>query len=465
MMKITSIRLKKVRCFKEITVDLCEEGHACSALIAGNNGSGKSAVLRSIAMGLCDQASSGALLRELPGDFVRSSGKNSNRTAEIEVSLQDCDQGESFRLNTEISSSKKLGFETVKLTILDSKNKEIPQEKFEWGKIFVAAYGAGIRTEGTEDYVQYFSADAVYSLFKYSQTLQNPELVWRRLLDASGDIGSEATQNDKIPAVLASILDLDSEASTTESNATTDAVSLENNGIFIKGKGWEPQELSAVGDGYRALTTMVVDLLGWQLLAQNNETILDETSEHASSAWTPLDWRNLKGIVIIDELEKHLHPRLQRKVISRLAKIFPEVQFIISTHSPLCVSGAADVEGNGFKILKSFRNEKGEQKIEKNSVPVGYRADQVLVDYFDLETTVSPEFEKKVNELRRLSLKRATEKLGKEEARRLEKLSRELEKNAPLLYEREQDREIELRTEKYHKKLIKLLEKVDAEDD
>ena len=40
-------------------------------MLTGNNGTGKSAVLRSIAMGLCDEASAGGLLRELPGDFIR----------------------------------------------------------------------------------------------------------------------------------------------------------------------------------------------------------------------------------------------------------------------------------------------------------------------------------------------------------------------------------------------------------
>jgi predicted ATP-binding protein involved in virulence len=44
------------------------------------------------------------------------------------------------------------------------------------------------------------------------------------------------------------------------------------------------------------------------------------------------------GIVIIDEIELHLHPTLQQEVLNRLKKTFPEIQFIVSTHSPLVVS-------------------------------------------------------------------------------------------------------------------------------
>lgn len=47
----------------------------------------------------------------------------------------------------------------------------------------------------------------------------------------------------------------------------------------------------------------------------------------------------IKGIVIIDEIDLHLHTDLQYKVLPKLIKLFPNVQFIISTHSPLFVLG------------------------------------------------------------------------------------------------------------------------------
>jgi predicted ATP-dependent endonuclease of OLD family len=52
--------------------------------------------------------------------------------------------------------------------------------------------------------------------------------------------------------------------------------------------------------------------------------------------------RELKGIVIIDELDAHLHVSLQRRIFPFLSRSFPNVQFIISTHSPFVLTSVSD---------------------------------------------------------------------------------------------------------------------------
>lgn len=59
-------------------------------------------------------------------------------------------------------------------------------------------------------------------------------------------------------------------------------------------------------------------------------TIANEDSEDALTG---------PGIVMIDELELHLHPNWQRSIIKSLSATFPNVQFIFTTHSPLILSG------------------------------------------------------------------------------------------------------------------------------
>lgn len=53
-----------------------------------------------------------------------------------------------------------------------------------------------------------------------------------------------------------------------------------------------------------------------------------------------------KAIVLIDEIELHLHPKLQRKIMPKLSEIFPNVQFIVTTHSPQVLGEI----GDNFKI-------------------------------------------------------------------------------------------------------------------
>ena len=52
------------------------------------------------------------------------------------------------------------------------------------------------------------------------------------------------------------------------------------------------------------------------------------------------DFRNISGIAIIDEFDNHLHPKWQRMLVEKLTKLFPKVQFIVSTHSPIPFLGA-----------------------------------------------------------------------------------------------------------------------------
>lgn len=61
---------------------------------------------------------------------------------------------------------------------------------------------------------------------------------------------------------------------------------------------------------------------------------------------------DVKGIVLIDEIEMHMHSTMQRDVLPSLLKLFPNVQFILTTHSPLFLLGMRDTFGDdGFEIL------------------------------------------------------------------------------------------------------------------
>lgn len=67
----------------------------------------------------------------------------------------------------------------------------------------------------------------------------------------------------------------------------------------------------------------------------------------------------IKGIVVIDEIDIHLHSNLQYKVLPELIKLFPKVQFIITTHSPLFLLGMRkEYQDDNFKIMNLPNAEK-----------------------------------------------------------------------------------------------------------
>jgi len=91
-----------------------------------------------------------------------------------------------------------------------------------------------------------------------------------------------------------------------------------------------------LSEGYKSIIIFVSDLL-YRL--QNNQPKSKQIEE-------------LHGIVLVDEIDLHLHPKWQRVLITKLRNLLPGVQFIFTTHSPTIIQGASD---NAI-IYRVFRN-------------------------------------------------------------------------------------------------------------
>ena len=71
-MYIKKVTLENIRCFKDITIDLSSEnGINKWAVILGDNGSGKTSLLRCIAIGICDEDEAKSLLQDLETELIR----------------------------------------------------------------------------------------------------------------------------------------------------------------------------------------------------------------------------------------------------------------------------------------------------------------------------------------------------------------------------------------------------------
>ena len=67
---------------------------------------------------------------------------------------------------------------------------------------------------------------------------------------------------------------------------------------------------------------------------------------------------NTSAVVLIDEIDEHLHLKWQRHIVKKLREIFPNIQFIMTTHSPTIIQGAS----NDAVIYRVYRNE-GKTKV------------------------------------------------------------------------------------------------------
>lgn len=426
-MYISKIVLENIRCFEKLDVDPTVGGFP--VLFCGDNGNGKSTVLRCIAMGLCDVSSAAALFRELQGEFIRKGKEQSGGKIQIDLRGRS---GVNYRTETTIKYLKAFEMVEQELSVEESPGKwtEMRKEEFPWEQIFVTAYGAGIRTQGNLEYPDYLAVDAVYPLFRYDTPLQSPELTYRRVLqearEAGGHDPAEREKNVQqmrryLDQLLKYVLDLESEEG--------EVIDLTSTGLFARGH-WGECELGALGDGYKAITNWVLDLVSWWLLylkLENEKNIFNN--------------RNISGIVLIDEVEQHLHPKWQRHIINRLHDRFPNIQFIGTTHSPMVVAGTADIDQSSVVALRpGLDGGVDYEEIEPEKIR-GLRADQLLTsEVFGLSVARSLGFEER---LLRFSELYQREELSEPERREFVQLRDRLVRELPEAAETEDERRIQ----------------------
>jgi uncharacterized protein (TIGR02646 family) len=143
--------------------------------------------------------------------------------------------------------------------------------------------------------------------------------------------------------------------------------------------------LDELSDGYQSVIALATDMM--QVLMHRWEAI--EPAE---------------GIVAIDEVEAHLHPRWRMRIVSSLRRVFPRLQFLTTSHDPLCLRGL--LEGEAVVMRRRPRHE---VFAVTDLPPVqGLRVDQLLTsEIFGLNSTSDPEVDKLLDEYRELRWRRS----------------------------------------------------------
>lgn len=358
---ITKISLRNIKCLPskvDLDIPVPNGTQPSWTLLFGDNGTGKTSILRCIAMGLCDKTAAGGLSLELATSMI----SNKSNKAVIEIHFT----------NTSVPNSN-YSIKTF-LKRIDSTSDSISKPNTLNGSLFVCGYGASSRILGTESYQQYRPIDAVYTLFNYEARLQNPETVLFRI---SESLRANGLRKDDLLRKFDRILMLP-EGSTT----------LDSKGLRIGGFWGESVPAQGLGDGYTATLSWISDLLSWKLLHEKEQ--FDE---------------EVRGIVLLDEIEQHLHPAWQREIVPLLSKEFPQIQFIGTSHAPLIATGAASLPNDSCQLVRLSQDRSNNQVLvhPDQSLPQSQRADQVLTsELFGLTTTTSNTLIQKIEDYTRL---------------------------------------------------------------
>ncbi len=210
--------------------------------------------------------------------------------------------------------------ETVtKIRVFDNERERvIPSEPISQGTQllkYIACYGSA----RLDTYSESSSRDKspTLSLFDSRTLLENIELQLAKWRYKSDDPKFE-TKYKKVTDIIKRLLDL----KTIKIDRNSDEV------LYIEkdreGETYQPLASKQLAAGYRSLISMIGDMI-LRLFDTQPGTF---------------DPKDLKGIVIIDELDLHFHPKWQKRLPGLLSNIFPRIQFIVSTHSPIPLLGA-----------------------------------------------------------------------------------------------------------------------------
>jgi uncharacterized protein (TIGR02646 family) len=159
--------------------------------------------------------------------------------------------------------------------------------------------------------------------------------------------------------------------------------------------------LEHLSDGFQSLLALAADIVAVMI-----------------SRWPAME--AAEGIVLIDELDAHLHPRWRMRIVQSLRDVFPRVQFLASSNDPLCLRGLRNGE-----VVVMRRNEKNEAVVLTDVPPVeGLRVDQLLTsEFFGLYSTIDPGLDQLFDEY---YLLKAKPRLTKAEAARQAELDERL---------------------------------------
>lgn len=371
-MKIESLILENYRGFQSLKLDLPQR-----CLLVGRNGSGKSTVLDALTVGL------DGLMREL-APVLEESGWRGWRLTDIDIhngsngvrATLDFGgptvsifhrRGSETAINARLVSPA--GYEAQPLAVLMSlRTSRLLPAWLESERRLVHPY-RGIQPELEAWWVSMDEGYATFSQtvpwFRREENAENEtrlrrdpayrhrslEVVRSALTSFLNGLGTGAFANPHISRV----------------DASGNPLAPATDGELVFDKDGQPLTIQQLSDGERTTLLMVMDIARRLAIANPKDDPLQGT-----------------GIVLIDEVELHLHPAWQRAVLPALFATFPNIQFIATTHSPQVL---ASVPSECVRILENFQ-----------AYPVGHTegrdSNALLREIFDVPERPQPALDK-----------------------------------------------------------------------
>ncbi len=157
--------------------------------------------------------------------------------------------------------------------------------------------------------------------------------------------------------------------------------------VMVRHRRFGLVRLDALSDGYLTTAGWVVDLIARWV-------------ERQRARYEPVNdlLREMVGLVLLDEIDLHLHPVWQMRIIEDVRALFPRLSFVVTTHNPLALQGAR----RGEVFVMRHDAESGAVEFTSRDILPGYDVDRVLLEQFGVAHTFDRETRALLDEYRAL---------------------------------------------------------------
>jgi len=180
---------------------------------------------------------------------------------------------------------------------------------------------------------------------------------------------------------------------------------VSSRGVEFEDASGFPVSVEELSDGYRSVLSMTFELIRQLARNYSEEQIFYDQNMRVI----------VPGVVMIDEIDAHLHPTWQKKIGFWLTEHFPNFQFIVTTHSPLICQASA--KGSIFLLPRPGTEEEGRilEGTERDRLVYGDILDAYSTEAFGAGVTRSPEAQKMQERLAALNVKELKHSLSAKE--------------------------------------------------
>ena len=312
---LTNLTIKIIRHLKALSIPL-SENQIKHLILTGKNGSGKTSVIE-------------ALARYLDKIF----------TGERENAFRNCQKELDIKLNNKIESIPELADKYHYILAY-----------YDAARVFQAEQPRQIEKVKLQDY---------YGLTEFPCKEFVKYLLDLKMTEALARNNNKTEKADEIQtwfAKLEQLLKQIFDDKTVELEFDEETFEF-----HILQHGKEPFDFNTLSSGYQAVLDIILDII----MRMQNQTKRS------------FDF-NLPGIVLIDEIETHLHLELQKNIMPFLTTIFPNIQFIVTSHSPFILNSIRNVVI--YDLEKNLLVENGLDNVPYDGIVEGYFGADKLSD-------------------------------------------------------------------------------------